>query len=534
MKFESFNELEQWLEIEGFQKSREIAARAAFRALPVLEATRHVPIGSQSGEQILLQCFRATLLCRIIVAKWQEPGFPLNAQAQDCASKLDALSTVLSLRDPRPSQPPLFSQASISDNPTINAVNAIRSAIKCMLYRHPGQVVGLRPSAQATSSLYLSTVARSDTEDYRSLVHQELEVASTIQDDGSFAYAFWPKNFVEGQEIGIWKDFQSAPADKKSWTFWADWIVKELSGKPIDRKLQLRVASINNHNWEMGVEAIAEEIERIEAEHLSKKLPLAEEITFNSDTGKFSVAPIAVENAPLMAALMARISDEYEDALSGHNGLSETSGDGRRIQRATTRYANNPQQAELTLTTVAKSLRRQIHQTSELPDSPDNIALLEAVEDGVRGIRANHPEVAANREQLAQQALREIAPEDREMLEKAAPVLSAISEDDLAKDFADDIPELINDALLPLPSRAPPLPGADASTRIFSRVSKMRTKMPSPKDITKKGAQVFDSDTIKTLRLLGFVGGAGAGAVYFVLKHLDTIVQIGLRVVGVL
>lgn len=152
----------------------------------------------------------------------------------------------------------------------------------------------------------------------------------------------------------------------------------------------------------------------------------------------------------------------------------------------------------------------------------------------MRGLRANHPEVAANREQLAQQALREIAQEDREMLEKAAPVLSAISKGDLAKDFAEDIPELINDALLPLPSGAPRLPGADASTRVFSRVSKMRTKMPSPKDITKKGAQVFDSDTTKTLRLLGFVGGAGAGAVYFVLKHLDTIVQIGLRVVGVL
>jgi tRNA C32,U32 (ribose-2'-O)-methylase TrmJ len=59
-----------------------------------------------------------------------------------------------------------------------------------------------------------------------------------------------------------------------------------------------------------------------------------------------------------MAALMARILDEFEDALSGHNGLSATSGDGRRIKRATTRYANNPQQAELTLTTVAKSLRR--------------------------------------------------------------------------------------------------------------------------------------------------------------------------------
>ncbi len=362
------------------------------------------------------------------------------------------------------------------------------------------------------------------------MIHQELDVDSTIQDDGFFAYAFWPKDVVEGQEIGIWKIFQSAPSDKKSWTFWADWIVKELSGKPIDRKLQLRVASIDNHNWEMGVEAIAEEIERIEAEHLGEKLPLAEEIAFEENTGKFSVAPIPVENAPLMAALMARISDEFEDALSGHNGLSETSGDGRRIKRATTRYANNPQQAELTLTTVAKSLRRQMHETSELPDSPDNLALLEAVEDGVRGIRANHPEVAANREQLAQQALREIAPEEREMLEKAAPVLTAISEGDLAKDFADDIPELINDAVLPLPSGAPPLPGADAGTRIFSRVSKMALLAEKVEKGLAKGAQAFDSDLAKTIRLAGMGIGVAGGVAAF----LYNLVQIGLRLFGVI
>ncbi|MCP4818227.1 MAG: hypothetical protein GY883_03505 [Shimia sp.] len=290
------------------------------------------------------------------------------------------------------------------------------------------------------------------------------------------------------------------------------------------------MALIDDVIWEAGPEADAKEIARIEAEHLSKKLPLAEKITLNEDTGKFSVEPIPVENAPLMTALMARISDEFEDALSGHNGLSETSGDGRRIQRATTRYANNPQQAELTLTTVAKSLRRQIHETSELPDSPDNVALLEAVEDGVRGIRANHPEVAANREQLAQQTLREIAPEDREMLEKAAPVLSAISEGDLAQDFAGDIPELINDALLPLPSGAPRLPGADASTRIFSRVSKMALVAEKVEKGLAKGAQFFDSDLVKTIRLTGLGIGVAGGVSAF----LYQLVQIGLRLWGVI
>ncbi|MEC8196530.1 MAG: hypothetical protein VX228_09470, partial [Pseudomonadota bacterium] len=309
-------------------------------------------------------------------------------------------------------------------------------------------------------------------------------------------------------------------------SFWQIWYDGFLNGEPIDWELQRRVALIDSETWNAGPEAVAHEIKRIEAEYLSKKLPLAEEITFVEGTGKFSVAPIPVANAPLMA----RISDEFEDALSGHNGLSETSGDGRRIKRATSRHANNPQQAELLLTTVAKSLRRQIHETSELPDSPDNIALLEAVEDGVRGIRANHPEVAANREQLAQQALREIEPDDREMLEKAAPVLTAISEGDLAKDFADDIPELINDAVLPLPSGAPPLPGADVSTRIFSRVSKMALLAEKVEKGLAKGAQPFDSDLAKTIRLAGMGIGVAGGVAAF----LYNLVQIGLRLFGVI
>ncbi|MFY0620021.1 MAG: hypothetical protein JXQ88_21295 [Shimia sp.] len=294
--------------------------------------------------------------------------------------------------------------------------------------------------------------------------------------------------------------------------------------------MQLRVSAIPDLVWNAGANAVAKEIAQIEAEYLSEKIPQAEEITFNKDTGKFAVSPIHVENAPLMAALMARISDEFEDALTGHNGLSETSGDGRRIQRATTRYANNPQQAELTLTTVAKSLRRQIHDTAELPDSSDNLALLEAVEDGVRGIRANHPEVAANREQLAQQEFRELPAEDRRVMEATAPVLAAMSEGDLARDFAEDIPELINDALLPLPSGAPRLPSADVSTRVFSRVSKMALLAEKVENWSAKGAQIFDSDLVKTIRLAGLGIGVVGGAA----TVLYTIVQIGLRILGVL
>ncbi|WP_226892534.1 hypothetical protein [Phycobacter azelaicus] len=346
----------------------------------------------------------------------------------------------------------------------------------------------------------------------------------TLFDQNLFEYS------INHAASECWATFCNTSEKQSVWAFWRDWYQGFLDGKPLDWELQRRVALIDDAIWNQGPEAVAKEIERIKAAYLTERLPLAETIEVSPDTSKFRAVPIPVENAPLMSALLTQIADATEDALHGHNGLTERSGDIRKLGRVITRYGNDPQQAELTLTTVAKSLRRQIHDSRELPDNEDNLALLDAVEDGVRGIRANHPEVAANREQLAQQALTELSAEDKQVLEQAQPLLIAISEGAMAEDFAEDIPELINDAVLPLPTGAPVLPGADATTRIFSRVSKMALLVDNAKKLAKTGAQTFDSDLVKTIRL----GGLTVTTLGGVSAILYNLVQIGLRILGVL
>ena len=108
--------------------------------------------------------------------------------------------------------------------------------------------------------------------------------------------------------------------------------------------------------------------------------------------------------------------------------------------------------------------------------------------------------------------------------------MAEISEPELADDFEADIPELINDALLPLPDGAPSLPGADATTRIFSRVSKMALLLEQYGKLSRKGAEWFDSDTGKSVQLAVLTGG---GALTLG-PTLVEIVKIGLRVLGVL
>lgn len=308
-------------------------------------------------------------------------------------------------------------------------------------------------------------------------------------------------------------------ADPK-WQFWHDWYLAMWEGRFKNWDLAFEVIKIEKKVWEQGAEAVATEIERIQAKYFTTQHPLAETIQLNPETNRFFATPIPIQNAPLIGALLSRVQDSVEDATLGNNGLNEQSREVRVLNRTLSRYSNDPQRVEMDFTSVTVGLRRQIHDTAELPNSEDNLALLEAVEDGVRGIRAAHSDVAENRLIIAQQSLRELSADQVELLEDAKPVLVAISEDIMAEDFAADIPSLINDALLPLPSGAPALPGADAATRVFNRVSHIRLMYDR---FVQGGAKAFDSKTFKTARL-------GLTAI----SMLSALVSLGLVLFGVM
>ena len=339
-----------------------------------------------------------------------------------------------------------------------------------------------------------------------------------------FDFPLWKDVYFDesSAHMGIIRRFKGyANEPPKLWSFWADWYQGFLDGTPVDWELQRRVALIPNDDWAMGPEHIALKIKEIQSACLAEKAPLAETVEINPATGNFRVLPIPVQNAPLIGTLLARVSDAVEDAVRGDNGLNQTSREVRVLERTVARYGNDPQRIEMDFTSVAVGLRRQINETQELPPSEDNLALLEAVEEGVRGLRATHPEVAANRAILAAQVWREIGAEDKARLAEALPLLEAISEGVLAEDFAVDIPALINDAILPPTTFAPRLPGAEV--RVFNRVSKMALLWSKALNT---GAALHDSRAHKIAKL-GFTAASVSGVLYWVVK-------LGLWALGVL
>lgn len=273
---------------------------------------------------------------------------------------------------------------------------------------------------------------------------------------------------------------------------------------------------IPDADWDKGPEHIAVKIAEIQASFLATKAPLAETVEFNPKTAKFFATPIPVAKPNLLGTTLSQVADALEDALADQgNGLTTKSREVRVLTRTMSKYGNDPQRIEMDFTSVAAGLRRQIHESTELPNSEENLALLGAVEEGALGLRATHPEVAENRKLLAAQAMRELPDHDKELLQDARPILEAISEGIMAEDFATDIPELINDTMSPLPRGAPRLPAMDPSMRLFGRVAKI-------------------SALANTEKIIQKIEGSSGFKAAKILKFIKDIIEIGLHLFGII
>lgn len=229
-----------------------------------------------------------------------------------------------------------------------------------------------------------------------------------------------------------------------------------------------------------------------QAKALSELTPLAEEVVQNPDTGKFSTRPKAIEKPDLLGATLGQVADAIEDVLhDARNGLNAGSLDIRKLRRTIERYSNDPQRVEMDFTTAHGSITRQIA-VEELPASDENLALLRALEEGAMGIRATDPAVAVNRRILQEQRLREMPAQDLAKIEKAAPLLVAMTEGVMQEQMQEDVPALVQ-ALTDTRPRLPGVTRADAivpvrdeAVRVFGRASRMMIVLRKSSDMLRK------------------------------------------------
>ncbi len=317
---------------------------------------------------------------------------------------------------------------------------------------------------------------------------------SDILEDASRLDSFWDNN-------------------PKTWGFWQRWYDGFLSGKHLDWDLQYAVADLPSEDWDQGPDWIADKISEIEANFLGRRLPLAETISYSSDTGRLLAIPQPVAKPDLLGATLSQIADTLDDVIaSPSNGMNERSREYIVLNRTITKYGNDPQRVEMDLTSVYGGIARQIV-SDELPASEENLALQKALQEGAQGIRATHPEIAKNREILAGQALAELSDSDKETLAAAHPMLEEISEGQLREDWQEDIPFLLQNRHRVGPPMMGPvvrnevLAGYNEKVRVFSRAAKIMMLLKSNPTLIKN---MEASATSKLLQLLAAIITIGA------------------------
>ena len=349
---------------------------------------------------------------------------------------------------------------------------------------------------------------------------QDAKLIDTSTDSADiFNYPLWedgiPTSSITSRLPRLREFWKNKP---EIWGFWERWYDGFLNGAPIDWNIQYAAATLSNEDWEKGSKWIAKKIAEIERNILSQKTPLAETIEFNPETNRFHAVPLDIAKPDLVAATLSQLSDALGDVLAeASNGLTEKSREVRVVHRTLDKYGNDPQQIELNLVSVAIGLRRQIFETSELPKTEENLAFLQTTEDGAIAIRATHPDVAENREILARQKFVELSDDDKALLKAAQEPLQLLSEWQIADDFAEDIPELLNTSVGPSGNFAPSLPGL---TRTFSRIAKISRQMDD-ESVLKR---LKDTDAFVTAEITLVVGG--------VVTLMQQLVAVGLRLFG--
>lgn len=515
MAVTSLTDLEAWLETQPKDICGAITARAALRVWPLVTATRLTNrIYQGEKEAIALLTGWAFLTSSLAV---KTPSSEIEQASIGASVFVEKFSAAAYNRYDEGN--------SGSEEATLVVVDVATDL--CVMFNSKNTARSARQSIQGAAAAASIAVepdrlnifgATAVYDGFLSIVFNDAN--SGLSSSDLLSRPLWPS----GSEPEWLGKFRSESPDllmtDPDFTFWARWYDGFVRGEPLDWELQRRVALIDPDIWNEGASAVAKEIAKIEAKYLAEQTQLSETVELNSETGKFRVVPAPLKNAPFMATALSRTQDAIEDALNGNNGLRSDMRAVRVLERVNARHANDPQRIEMDYTSVAQSLRREIYESRELADTEDNLGLLEAVEETVLAVRANHPEVAANRNRLAAQKMRELSQDDIDLLDDALPTLTDLSEGTMQEDFKQDIPRLINDAMLPLPSGAPPLPGVEEATRVFSRVARIQ---PVYQSTTEKGAATFDSKPVKTLRL-GLLAS----------QLIDALVLLGLRIFGVL
>ncbi|MBT3142759.1 hypothetical protein DS909_01910 [Phaeobacter gallaeciensis] len=277
--FRQENELRDWLTDQPQVTHRKLAMLGALRILPLAlekpegagdaSAVFWAEADTQENDQRCLAIFRAAITG--ITAAWDRNQL-LDHAAKDARENLRTLEKTKSAVLRTTSQAAsIFKFAASVNSPDI--LSRDRSANFAAFSLWQGWTL-LRDVSTAT-----------EREEWQTDPELEWDIAHKLKLLDRPDLRLFNSSSQPAQSTHTWAKFCAETRPQPSpWQFWRSWYQGILDGTPINWDLQLQVALIEDSIWNAGPQAVAEEIQRIQTEFLSTKLPQTETLSREDDS----------------------------------------------------------------------------------------------------------------------------------------------------------------------------------------------------------------------------------------------------------
>ncbi|NVK15252.1 MAG: hypothetical protein HWE35_13875 [Rhodobacteraceae bacterium] len=249
-----------------------------------------------------------------------------------------------------------------------------------------------------------------------------------------------------------------------SWSFWRDWYQSFLDGKPLDWEIQRRVAKIEYWVWDAGPQAVADEIERIQAEWLAEQLPQADRVNFDSTTGLFFSQQVPLNAVGLVETTLKQVEFARSVAANSNCGFNSNSTSWMYIEFTLDSCRDDANAIEQNLEIARQDIIEGFKDNTYQPDA--KLTALEQVLDrAVTDLRAHHPDVAEAWEARIKHKLKLAKAEQKQLIVEKATELIVVSQEKLGAEFQLDAKTI---------SETSGEVQSGAIRRFFGRVAQMR------------------------------------------------------------
>ncbi|MCH2075676.1 MAG: hypothetical protein MK180_02160 [Rhodobacteraceae bacterium] len=223
-----------------------------------------------------------------------------------------------------------------------------------------------------------------------------------------FDLPLWPNGLLPQEIAHAHERLLKKMSDPNGpWLWWRDWYLGMWNGTPTDWDFALKVAKIDNEIWEQGPRAVADEIERLQAEYIDQTLPQVETVEADSN-GNYVLKIQAADTTGLLDTALRQLTFILDQCVGSNSCSLTTMCMAYKLLRYTLdECRDDPNAVEANFRMARNMIVRKLDaQEYEREDAIET--LVQVLEEGALQLRADHPDVAAAVDSRTARKLKEL------------------------------------------------------------------------------------------------------------------------------